>query len=131
MSFLLDTDICSTCLKNVRPVCNRFLQYGGLHLSAVTLAELEVWLLRRRTPQRYRQGYWSLRRTVTTLDLGRRSAKKAGRVGAELYDRGSPMDLPDLLIAATALVHNLALVTHNTRDFAYVSGLTIVDWLVP
>jgi tRNA(fMet)-specific endonuclease VapC len=35
----------------------------------------------------------------------------------------------DLLIAATALVHNLTLVTHNIRDFANVPGLTVQDWL--
>jgi tRNA(fMet)-specific endonuclease VapC len=36
-----------------------------------------------------------------------------------------------MLIAATALLHGLTLVTHNTRDFANVPGLTVVDWLVP
>ena len=37
----------------------------------------------------------------------------------------------DLLIAATALVHNLTLVTHNVRDFANVPDLMIQDWLSP
>ena len=36
-----------------------------------------------------------------------------------------------LLIAATALVHNLTLVTHNVTDFTNVSGWTVVDWSVP
>lgn len=35
----------------------------------------------------------------------------------------------DLLIAATALAHDLTLVTHNTHDFAHVPGLRVVDWL--
>jgi predicted nucleic acid-binding protein len=131
MSFLLDTNVCSAYLKNVRSVCNRFLQHGGLHTSAVTLAELEVWLLRRATPSRFRQGYWSLRRNVTILDLGRRIARRAGRIGADLKDQGLKMALPDLLIAATALVHNLTLVTHNTSDFVNVPGLTMTDWMIP
>ena len=37
----------------------------------------------------------------------------------------------DLFIASTALVHGLTLVTHNTKDFAHVPGLTLEDWLVP
>lgn len=37
----------------------------------------------------------------------------------------------DLFIAAVALVHNLTLVTHNTKDYANIPGLTLEDWLVP
>ncbi len=36
-----------------------------------------------------------------------------------------------MMIAATALVHNLTLATHNMQDYANVSGLTLVDWLAP
>jgi tRNA(fMet)-specific endonuclease VapC len=35
----------------------------------------------------------------------------------------------DLLIAATAPVFDLTLVTHNTRDFRLVPGLRLDDWL--
>jgi tRNA(fMet)-specific endonuclease VapC len=34
-------------------------------------------------------------------------------------------------IAATALVHNLTLVTHNTKDYQHVPGLRLEDWLTP
>jgi predicted nucleic acid-binding protein len=37
------------------------------------------------------------------------------------------MGLADALIAATALVHELPLVTRNTRDFSWIDGLTVVD----
>jgi predicted nucleic acid-binding protein len=37
----------------------------------------------------------------------------------------------DLLIASTALVHGLTLVTHNVADFANVPSLTVVAWLIP
>ena len=41
------------------------------------------------------------------------------------------MDAADLLIGATALVHDLTLVTHNTRHYTNVPGLSQADWLVP
>ncbi len=35
--------------------------------------------------------------------------------------------LGDALIAATALVHHLELVTHNISDFSWIAGLRVVD----
>jgi predicted nucleic acid-binding protein len=37
------------------------------------------------------------------------------------------MTLGDALIAATAIVHGRTLATHNTKDFDWVPGLTVVD----
>ena len=37
------------------------------------------------------------------------------------------MGLGDAIIAATALVHDLALVTHNTEDFRWIGGLKLLD----
>lgn len=37
------------------------------------------------------------------------------------------MALGDALIAATALVHQRALVTHNTADFAWIRDLQLLD----
>jgi tRNA(fMet)-specific endonuclease VapC len=37
----------------------------------------------------------------------------------------------DLMLAATALVRGLTIVTHNTRHFAKVPGLNLEDWTVP
>ena len=40
--------------------------------------------------------------------------------------RAQPIGVADCWIAATALAHNLELVTHNPTDFANVPGLTII-----
>jgi predicted nucleic acid-binding protein len=37
------------------------------------------------------------------------------------------MKLGDALIAATALVHDCTLATHNTADFAWIPNLSLVD----
>jgi len=37
------------------------------------------------------------------------------------------MSLGDSIIAATALIHNLTLYTHNVRDFKWIKELKIVD----
>jgi predicted nucleic acid-binding protein len=35
--------------------------------------------------------------------------------------------LPDALIAATAITHNLVLLSHNVKDFAGIKGLSVLD----
>jgi predicted nucleic acid-binding protein len=37
------------------------------------------------------------------------------------------MTLGDALVAGTALVHNLTLVTRNTDDFAWIAGLSLLN----
>jgi len=37
------------------------------------------------------------------------------------------LKLPDAIIAATAMVNNLILVTHNKKDFKKIRGLKIID----
>ena len=54
------------------------------------------------------------------LDVDRTVAEKAGRLRCEMGLR-----TPDALIAATALVHGLALVTRNSRDFSPVPDLVM------
>ena len=58
-------------------------------------------------------------------------ARKFGEVRAGLLDAGQSVPELDLLIASTALVHNLTVVTHNTQDYANIPGLNLEDWLVP
>jgi tRNA(fMet)-specific endonuclease VapC len=51
-----------------------------------------------------------------------------GRIRSDLERAGTPIGPYDLMIAATALAHDLILVTNNTREFARVAGLQIEDW---
>ncbi len=88
MSFLVDTDICSAHLRNVRSVSSRFLQNsGGLYLSAVSLGELYTWVLRSNAAARHSQGLVALLSDMTVLDLDHEVARRFGEVRARLLDR--------------------------------------------
>src|SRR5205823_5469100 len=56
-------------------------------------------------------------------------------VAADLWVSARAQGLPnrdaDLIIAATALVHGLKLVTGNTAHFSWIHGLTLEDWRQP
>jgi tRNA(fMet)-specific endonuclease VapC len=131
MSFLIDTDICSAHLKS-NALTHRFLQHSGrLHISAVTLAELFTWALRAGASPKRVQSLNDLLNDVVVLDVTPAVSRKFGDIQAALLDAGRPVPSLDLLIASTALVHNLTLVTHNVQDFTNIPGLTIDDWLFP
>ncbi len=132
MSFLLDTDICSTYLKNDPVVVSRvMLHYGGLNVSVITVGELLTWALRVNAPSDRLKGVQDLLKGATVLEISLPVAEKFGDIRAGLFDRGITVGEMDLLNGATALVHGLTMVTHNVRDYANIPGLTIDDWLVP
>ena len=132
MSFLLDTDICSAYLKGNNAVGNRFNQYGGqLHLSAASLGELYTWALRAAASPVRLQKLLDMLPLVQLLDVNADVARKFGELDAHLLDRGLVVTDIDLQNAATAIVHNLTMVTHNTQDYAGIPGLRLQDWLSP
>ena len=132
MSFVIDTDVCSAYRRGNGRVFNRFVQHsGGLHISAVSLAELYSWVYRASTPRGRMQGLLDLLANVVVLDVDTDVAHRCGKVRALLLDQGRPVAIPDLLIASTALLHDFTLVTHNVAHLAVVPALRMEDWLGP
>lgn len=62
---------------------------------------------------------------VTVLSYDVAAARVYGQVRAQLESAGRPLADADLQIAATALVHDLELVTGNVKHFKRVPGLRI------
>ncbi len=133
MSFLLEMNTCRAFLKGNRLAHSRFLQYQGrLFVSAVTILEMELWLLHRNTPSRHQFVYGAMRNDLQVLVVDDGVAHVAARTGARQAAGGKRMSLTDLLVTATAVVHGLTLVTHGPQTlFAQVPGLVVVDWLAP
>jgi tRNA(fMet)-specific endonuclease VapC len=132
VSFLVDTDICSAYMKGDHHVWQRFMQYRGqLHVSAVTVGDLFTWALRAKASPKRLPTLLDLLNDLTVLDVTTDVGRTFGALRAVLFDAGQATPDMDLLIAATALVHNLTLVTHNVHDFAHLPGLTVQDWLGP
>lgn len=104
---------------------------GAMFISAITVLELELGVLRieRRDPTSGGMlRLWLERRVLPTFD-GRILA-----IGATVARRCAALHVPDpraerdALIAATALVHGMAVVTRNTRDFAPMGVAVVNPW---
>jgi tRNA(fMet)-specific endonuclease VapC len=131
MTHLLDTDICSTHLKRPAGLMHHFTQHsGGLYMSSIVLGELYTWAHHRPSPQPLLDRIENdLLADVRVLDYDRPCAEAFGRTRGGLLRNGVTVSRIDLMIASVALVHDLTLVTHNTRDFQNIPGLRLDDWL--
>ena len=107
---LVDTDIFVDHLRGAHEL------RGGRHrlsYSVITRAELFAGTTASDVVQR-------LLAPFREMPVDREVAERAGRIRRE-----SSLRLPDALVAATAIVHGLALVTRNRRDFDRVRGLRL------
>ena len=127
MSFLLDTNVVSEWTK---PRPNRgvitWLEQADedrVFLSVATLAELRHGIERLSAGARRKQlDGWlrdelPLRFETRVLPVTTQIADEWGRLIAQCETRGRPLGAMDGLIAATASIHGLTLVTRNTSDF--------------
>ena len=65
---------------------------------------------------------------VNIIEFGEKEAKASALIRADLEKKGTPIGAMDILIAGSAKAHNLTLITHNTREFMRVEGLSLNDW---
>ena len=131
MSYLLDTNILSAHLRRPAGLTHRFIQHSGrLYTSGICLGELYVWAYRPQdSSRRLASIRHMLRYEVSVIDFDVHCAERFGQTRAELRRQGIEVGTVDLMIASAALVHNLALVTHNTKDFENIPDLRLENWL--
>jgi len=119
--FLLDTNIVSEARRRTPAAVDwlRSADPAKLYLSVISLGEIARGIAMKERVDRSAAGHlagWleTLRREFADriLPIGDRVALEWGRLAA-LRPRGDA----DGLIAATAIVHNLVLVTRNAADF--------------
>lgn len=100
-------------------------------ISAVTASELLHGVHRANSAQRRgkREAFVeSVFAAISILPVDLAVAREHARIWADLRAHGNVIGAHDLLIAATARAHNLAVATRNERDFGRIDGLAIVVW---
>jgi tRNA(fMet)-specific endonuclease VapC len=131
MKYLLDSNTCARFLNGRSPAVIQRITSTSLDeivVCSVVKSELYFGSRRSNNPVKTRAEqdvFLSLFRSLPFDDV---AADVAGTIRAELAERSTPIGLYDIMIAATALVNELILVTHNIKEFSRVTGLQLEDW---
>jgi predicted nucleic acid-binding protein len=115
---LVDTNVISELARR-KPDPGVIAWAGGitrLAISVITLDEIHFGLARRPN-ERVRAWVEAFFQRHPVLEVTAPIARRAGELRGALAARGSVRHQADMLIAATAQVHQLTLVTRNTKDF--------------
>jgi tRNA(fMet)-specific endonuclease VapC len=129
MSLVVDTDVVSFIFKNDTRASLYIPHLSGhiLTISSQTLAELELWTLAAGWGTRQRQQLARYLRRYIVDYPSSATCRRWAEVIDEGRRRGRPIATADAWIAATALLLDIPMVTHNARDYAGVSGLKIIS----
>lgn len=129
--YLLDTNILSDLIRNPGGrITERIGSVGeaAVCTSVIVAAELHYGALKRGSAALSKQVN-SILEAMEILPFEPPCEYEYARLRVTLEREGTPIGGNDMLIAAQALAENLVLVTHNTREFHRVPGLTVEDWL--
>ncbi len=128
MKYLCDTNILS---ELARPLPNKGViewsyMISKIFVSVITIEEIYFGLSRK--PNKRIQDWIEsfLNDKCRILPVIAKIAKKAGQLRGILGAKGIVRTQADIFIAATALIHNLTLVTRNERDFKEC-GISVVN----
>lgn len=129
---LLDTDTLSEVMKgvdtDVQDNARQYLRaFGHFTFSLITRYEILRGLKARRTTRQIACFEQRCQQSVV-LPITDEIIIQAADLYALLHQEGQLISDADILIAATALKHNLVMVTENVDHFRRIPGLRIESW---
>lgn len=103
-----------------------------VYLSVIVASELLIGVHRANSParrERRRAFVEAILAGVGILEVDLAVARVHAEIYAELAEKGELIGAHDLLIAATARFHRMALLTSNVQEFSRVSGLQVIPFV--
>jgi tRNA(fMet)-specific endonuclease VapC len=125
---VVDTDVVSFLFKrDTRAQAYRQHLVGHAPtISFMTLAELDQWVLEHNWGSTRRERLTEHLRSYAVQGWHRELSRWWATVRVSARRAGKPIQAADAWIAATALVLNAPLLTHNPHDFIGIHGLQVI-----
>lgn len=119
--YLADTNVISELMRptshpGVQQWAAGLRHAAGFSVSVISVHEIIFGLTHKPRP-RGLESFNAMAAHCTVLEVTENISRRAGEMRGVLAARGQVRHMADMLIAATAQVHALTLVTRNVRDF--------------
>jgi predicted nucleic acid-binding protein len=126
---VVDTDVASFLFKDHSSARLYDLEIQGriAHISFMTMAELRRWILQAGWGERRSQSLRDNLERFTVVPSSPDLCDKWAEVTVAAQAAGRRIDCADAWIAATALLYDFPLITHNRGDYLGVPGLRIIS----
>jgi len=126
---VVDTDVVSFLFKS-HPIAYQYLPDLADRtplISFMTLAELDRWVLAARWGEARRKKLREYLEPFAILPYDRALCTKWAEITIAAQSRGCRIDCADAWIAATALMCDAPLITHNRSDYLGVPDLKLIS----
>jgi tRNA(fMet)-specific endonuclease VapC len=131
ISFLLDTNIAIFYMKGLFDLKEKFrkIPLRNVYISEITLAELKFGVEKSLHIEKNKTTLEDFLCGVQIIPIND-SIDLFAKEKARLQKLGTTINDFDLLIAVTAVTHNLIMVTNNTKHFKNVQHIKLEDWTI-
>ncbi len=128
--YLLDTDIIIYSLKADKAVRRNLRRHlhDPIKISTVTLMELYYGAYKSKKIANNLAKIKTIENTFEIIPVSRELVEIFGVLKSGLEKVGKPLDDFDLILASTAMSHNLTIVTNNEKHFGRIDGLKMENW---
>ncbi|MBD2303514.1 type II toxin-antitoxin system VapC family toxin [Nostoc sp. FACHB-87] len=123
----LDTSVAVRFLNGDQAVVAQVLALTTVILPTVVVGELLFGAENSSRPLQNLPRYLEFIETCEVVTLGRETAVVYAQTRLALKQKGRPIPMNDVWIAAQCLEHSWRLVTDDS-DFSYVDGLILENW---
>ena len=126
MQYLVDTNIASAYFRREKMIVQRMTEIDYF-VSFVVIGELYRWAFISNRKAERLAGIRNFARLSTVLTINESTSERFGIIAADLEQRGIPIPINDIWIAAQAIQYDLVLATRE-QHFQHVSDLKLEMW---
>jgi predicted nucleic acid-binding protein len=120
MEIMLDTNVLIEILKNNTKTISEVKKFDKLYISAITQMELYYGALNKNELKKIEK-FTTL---FNIINLDKKISINATNLIYK-YSKSHGLDVPDSLIASTAISFDMKLLTYNKKDFKFIEKLEL------
>ena len=131
MKYLLDTCVISDLFKKIPNVLKHFESVAPAELAISTLTIMEIEYGLKINPDKeikIRPVWINFLKQIHLIAYSPQCAISTGVLRGKLKTAGIPIGPYDILIAGTAMAHQLCIVTSNEKEFICLPEIPVKNW---